>query len=63
MSTNSAETIAETAKAAFISAQLIPSSERIQALRVIKAALESAKAEILAANKIDLDVRTTCCFS
>jgi glutamate-5-semialdehyde dehydrogenase len=55
--TLSAETIAQAAKAAFESAQVIPASERVRALSSIKTALEASKAEILAANKIDLDVR------
>jgi glutamate-5-semialdehyde dehydrogenase len=59
MSAPSAETIAKTAKAAFEAAQLIPSSERNCALHAIKAALESVKSEILAANKVDLNVCTT----
>jgi glutamate-5-semialdehyde dehydrogenase len=59
MSASSAELIAKTAKAAFEAAQLIPSSERIRALNAIKAALELAKSDILAANQVDLDVRTT----
>jgi glutamate-5-semialdehyde dehydrogenase len=53
----SVEQIARTAKAAFEASQLVPASERIRALHEIKAELEAAKAEILAANKTDLDVR------
>ncbi|KAH9951160.1 gamma-glutamyl phosphate reductase [Amylocystis lapponica] len=50
-----AENIAKAAKAAFETSQLIPSSERLKALSEIRKELESAKDEILAANRIDLE--------
>jgi glutamate-5-semialdehyde dehydrogenase len=50
------ERIAKAAKLSFESAQLIPSSERINALHAIKAELDFRKEEILAANKNDLRV-------
>jgi gamma-glutamyl phosphate reductase len=53
----SAEAIAQAAKAAFESAQLLDVSERVKALHAIKASLEAAKAEILGVNKVDLEVR------
>jgi len=46
--------IAKAAKKSFESAQLIPSSERINALHAIKATLDSRKGEILAVNREDL---------
>lgn len=49
--------IAQAAKAAFEASQLIPSSERVQALYEIRKELESSKAEILEANRKDLEVR------
>lgn len=54
MTSANAEEIAKAAKSSFESAQLIPSSERINALHAIKAELDSRKGEILAANKEDL---------
>ncbi|TRM60764.1 Aldehyde/histidinol dehydrogenase [Schizophyllum amplum] len=51
---SSAETIAVAAKAAFAASQMLPSSERILALDVIKAELEANKDAILAANAEDL---------
>ena len=51
-----ATSIAKAAKAAFEASQLIPSSERVQALREIREELEAAKDAILAANKLDLEV-------
>lgn len=48
--------IAKAAKAAFEASQLIDSSERVQALHLIKGELEEHKDEILAANKEDLEV-------
>lgn len=57
MDAASPEIIAQTAKAAFQSAQLLEASERVRALDEIAKELESAKAEIIAANKTDLDVR------
>lgn len=48
--------IAKAAKAAFEASQLIDSSERVQALHLIKGELEELKDEILAANKEDLEV-------
>ena len=53
---SSAEDIAKAAKSAFEDSQLIPSAERVNALRHIRRALESNKAEILAANREDLKV-------
>ncbi|KAJ3549205.1 hypothetical protein NM688_g5204 [Phlebia brevispora] len=52
--TSAAEHIAQAAKAAFEASQLIPSSERVKALYEIRKELESSKAEILEANKKDL---------
>ncbi len=54
-----AKAIAKAAKAAFEASQLIPSSERVQALREIRKELEAAKDTILAANKLDLEVSIT----
>ena len=51
-----AATIAKAAKAAFEASQLIPSSERVQALHEIRKELEVAKEGILAANRLDLEV-------
>ncbi|KAJ6582036.1 gamma-glutamyl phosphate reductase [Mycena capillaripes] len=51
---SSAEEIAKAAKSAFEDSQLIPSTDRVTALHRIREALESNKAEILAANKDDL---------
>lgn len=51
------EEIARTAKAAFQVSQLLPSSERINALLAIRKRLELQKSEILAANVEDLKVR------
>ena len=48
--------IAKAAKAAFEASQLVNASERIQALHLIRSELESLKAEIHAANELDLDV-------
>lgn len=56
MSTD-AETIAKAAKQAFEASQLISAEERVRALHEIRKELESAKAVILEANKVDLDVR------
>ena len=52
-----AVSIAKAAKAAFQTSQLVPSSERVQALHEIRKELEVAKDTILAANKLDLEVR------
>jgi gamma-glutamyl phosphate reductase len=57
------EHIAQTAKAAFEVAQLQPSSERERALLAIADALEAAKADVLAANAIDLEVRRPPLFA
>jgi glutamate-5-semialdehyde dehydrogenase len=54
---NAATTIAQAAKAAFEASQLVPSSERVKALQEIRKELEVAKAEILDANRRDLQVR------
>ncbi|KAJ7699062.1 gamma-glutamyl phosphate reductase [Mycena rosella] len=51
---SSAEEIAKSAKVAFEDSQLIPSAERVNALRHIHKALEFNKAEILSANREDL---------
>jgi glutamate-5-semialdehyde dehydrogenase len=51
-----AQVIAKAAKAAFEESQLIPSSERINALHEIRKALEDSKTEILQANQEDLKV-------
>ena len=48
--------IAKAAKAAFEASQLIDSSERVQALQLIKTELEGLRDEIYAANKEDLVV-------
>jgi gamma-glutamyl phosphate reductase len=50
------EVIARTAKEAFVTSQLIQSSERINALKAIKQELARAKQAILAANAEDLKV-------
>jgi glutamate-5-semialdehyde dehydrogenase len=54
---NPAEVIAKAAKTAFETSQLIPVSERINALNAIRKELDANKAEILAANREDLQVR------
>ena len=62
MSSNSisaASAIAQAAKAAFEASQLVPSSERVKALAEIRKELENAKAEILDANRRDLQVRAS----
>jgi glutamate-5-semialdehyde dehydrogenase len=53
---NRATIIAKAAKTAFEASQLVASSERVQALHEIRKELEVAKAEILDANKKDLEV-------
>ena len=58
MTSVNAEEIAKVAKISFESAQLIPSSERINALYAINSELDSRKGEILAANKDDIRVGT-----
>ena len=50
------EEIARLAKAAFQESQLLPSSERINALLAIRKQLELQKSDILAANVEDLKV-------
>ena len=50
------EGIARSAKSAFQESQLLPSSERINALLAIRKQLELRKSEILAANVEDLKV-------
>jgi glutamate-5-semialdehyde dehydrogenase len=52
-----AEEIAKAAKAAFEESQLLPAAVRINALAKIKQQLEANKAEILAANKQDMEVQ------
>ncbi|KAF9269062.1 gamma-glutamyl phosphate reductase [Marasmius fiardii PR-910] len=49
-----AQDIAKAAKAAFEESQVIPSEERVKALRIIRDSLESNKTEILRANEEDL---------
>ena len=51
------EEIARSAKAAFQESQLLPSSERVNALLAIRKQLELQKSDILAANVEDLKVR------
>ena len=53
---DSAQSIAKAAKAAFEASQLIASSERVRALHELREELVSAKADILAANRRDLEV-------
>lgn len=53
----SAETIAQTAKAAFESSQLINATERTRALHEIRKELEANKDSILRANGEDMAVR------
>jgi hypothetical protein len=55
-SSTSASDIAKASKNAFESSQLIPSSERINALNAIKKELHASKEIILAANREDLEV-------
>jgi len=50
--------IAKAAKAAFEASQLIASSERVRALHELRDELASAKEEILAANRRDLEVHS-----
>ena len=52
----SATSIAKAAKAAFEASQLIASSERVRALHELREELVSAKADVLAANRRDLEV-------
>jgi gamma-glutamyl phosphate reductase len=59
---NPASDIAKAAKQAFEASQLIPSSERINALNAIKHQLHATKYEILAANREDLQVHPLCLF-
>jgi glutamate-5-semialdehyde dehydrogenase len=56
----SAETIAQTAKAAFEASQLISSTERTRALHEIRKELEANKDSILRANGEDMAVRLRC---
>ena len=53
----SAETIAQTAKAAFEASQLISTTERTRALYEIRKELEANKDSILRANGEDMAVR------
>ena len=57
------KTIAQAAKAAFEASQLVPPSERVDALHEIRKELEAAKVEILEANRKDLEVRLFCAIS
>jgi glutamate-5-semialdehyde dehydrogenase len=52
-----AEEIAKAAKVAFEESQLLPATVRIDALAKIKQQLQANKAEILAANKQDMEVQ------
>lgn len=52
-----AEEIAKAAKAAFEESQLLPTAVKTDALAKIKQQLEADKAEILAANKRDMEVQ------
>jgi len=56
VSDTTAEEIAKAAKAAFEESQLLPTAVRTDALAKIKQQLEANKAEILAANKQDIEV-------
>ncbi|SCZ87819.1 BZ3500_MvSof-1268-A1-R1_Chr2-3g05287 [Microbotryum saponariae] len=51
-----AELIARTAKEAFDASQLLPASERHNALLALEAALKEHKAEILEANRLDVEL-------
>lgn len=51
-----AHDIAKAAKTAFQDSQIIPSSERVNALYEIRKSLEANKAEIIKANEEDLKV-------
>lgn len=53
-----AEQVARTAKESFDASQLLDSSERHSALVALKKALTDSKDEILAANKLDIEVRS-----
>lgn len=55
----SAESIAQTAKAAFEASQLISAPERTRALHEIRKELEANKDSILSANGEDMAVRTS----
>ncbi|KAI0929741.1 hypothetical protein AcW1_006989 [Taiwanofungus camphoratus] len=55
-SPRAAESIAEAAKKAFQASQLIPTTERINALHELRKELVTAKDEILSANRKDLEV-------
>jgi glutamate-5-semialdehyde dehydrogenase len=57
----SAETIAQSAKAAFEASQLISATERIRALHEIRKELDANKDSILRANGEDMAVRA-CVF-
>ena len=52
-----ARDIAQAAKAAFQTSQLVSSAERVKALHEIRKELEASKVEILAANTKDLELR------
>lgn len=60
---SSAEQLARTAKEAFDASQLLPSSVRHDALVALKDALTTSKSDILAANALDMQVRTGNCFN
>ncbi|CAK9785616.1 putative glutamate-5-semialdehyde dehydrogenase [Cutaneotrichosporon oleaginosum] len=52
---SNAETIAKNARQAFEASQLVPASERDTALSAIREALSERRADVLAANKADMD--------
>lgn len=57
-----AEQLARAAKEAFDAAQLLENGqqERINALRLVRETLAAAKADILHANSLDMEVRFRC---
>lgn len=57
---SSAEQIAKQAKDSFDASQLLDAQERHRALVALKDALTAAKADILQANKQDIEVRHPC---
>ena len=56
MTSSHALTIAEAAKVAFEMSQVVPASERVNALHEIKKELAARKDAIFAANRADLQV-------
>lgn len=59
MSNLSAEQVARTAKEAYDASSLLDSSERHLALVALRLALTESKADILAANALDIQVSST----